>query len=86
MKEFLDWFNSTPDTDGVLRAGTSHLWFVTIHPFEDGNGRIARALTSRILCHSQDSPCGSTACPAGYSGNGRTTTEPWRGPAGALPT
>ena len=56
MKEFLDWFNSTPDTDGVLRAGIAHLWFVTIHPFEDGNGRIARALTSMVLAHSHNSP------------------------------
>ena len=56
MKAFLDWLNTTSDTDDVLRAGIAHLWFATIHPFEDGNGRIARALTSMVLAHSQDSP------------------------------
>ena len=56
MEVFLDWFNTTPDTDEVLRAGIAHLWFVTIHPFEDGNGRIARAITGQALAHSPDSP------------------------------
>jgi len=41
MAKFLEWFESEDDTDPVLRAGIAHLWFVTIHPFEDGNGRIA---------------------------------------------
>ena len=44
MQAFLDWFNGSPDVDPVLKAGVAHLWFVTIHPFEDGNGRIARAI------------------------------------------
>ena len=56
MEAFLDWFNTIPDTDEVLRAGIAHLWFVTIHPFEDGNGRIARAITGRAFAHSPDSP------------------------------
>ena len=56
MKALLDWLNTTSDTDDVLRAGIAHLWFVTIHPFEDGNGRIARALTGMVLARSQDSP------------------------------
>ncbi len=56
MKAFLDWLNTTSDTDDVVRAGIAHLWFVTIHPFEDGNGRIARALTGMVLARSQDSP------------------------------
>jgi len=49
MEIFLDWFNSKQDTDPVLKAGIAHLWFITIHPFEDGNGRIARALTDLLL-------------------------------------
>ena len=56
MSAFLDWFNSPPETDGVLRAGMAHLWFVAVHPLEDGNGRIARALTDMALARSQQSP------------------------------
>ena len=56
MDAFLDWFNAPPDGDQVLRAGVAHLWFVTIHPFEDGNGRLARAITDMALARSEDSP------------------------------
>lgn len=51
LKEFLDWFQSTRDSgvDGLLRAGTAHLWFETIHPFEDGNGRVGRAIIDLAL-------------------------------------
>ena len=56
MSAFLDWFNSPPDTDLVLKAGLAHLWFVTIHPFDDGNGRIARAIADMALARSDDSP------------------------------
>jgi Fic family protein len=55
MDRFLKWFNQERDTDGLLRAGLAHLWFVTIHPFEDGNGRIARAITDQALAQSEDS-------------------------------
>ena len=44
MQGFLDWFNANAEIDPVLKAGLAHLWFVTIHPFDDGNGRIARAI------------------------------------------
>ncbi|MBT8342847.1 MAG: Fic family protein [Desulfatitalea sp.] len=50
---FLYWFDRTDDADGVLRAGVAHLWFVTIHPFADGNGRIARAITDMELSRSE---------------------------------
>lgn len=56
MTAFLKWFNGTDDTDPVLRAGLAHLWFVTIHPFEDGNGRIARAIADMALARSEQSP------------------------------
>jgi Fic family protein len=56
MTIFLDWFNNDDGTDLVLRSGIAHLWFVTIHPFEDGNGRIARALTDMTLARSEQSP------------------------------
>jgi Fic family protein len=55
MKAFIDWFNGTQDIDPVLKAAIAHLWFVTIHPFEDGNGRIARAIADMALARSENS-------------------------------
>jgi Fic family protein len=55
MKKFLDWFNGEKETDLVLKAGLAHLWFVTIHPFDDGNGRIARAVADLCLARSERS-------------------------------
>jgi Fic family protein len=56
MAAFIDWFEQPRTTDGILHAAIAHLWFVTIHPFEDGNGRIARALADMSLARSEDSP------------------------------
>jgi Fic family protein len=56
MKMFLEWFNGNEPMDGVLKAGMAHLWFVTIHPFDDGNGRIARAIADMTLARSESSP------------------------------
>lgn len=56
MDAFLEWSNGAPDLDPLLRAALAHLWFVTIHPFEDGNGRIARAITEWALARSEMSP------------------------------
>lgn len=55
MRTFLAWFNRKPDLDLVLKAGIAHLWFVSIHPFEDGNGRIARAIADLLLARSENS-------------------------------
>jgi Fic family protein len=55
MQQFVNWFNSTMDIDPVLKAGVTHLWFVTIHPFDDGNGRIARAITDMQLARADES-------------------------------
>jgi len=55
MRAFLRWFNRAEDTDLVMKAGIAHVWFVTIHPFDDGNGRIARALTDLLLARSEQS-------------------------------
>ncbi len=55
MRAFLDWFNGADETDPVLKAALAHLWFVTIHPFEDGNGRIARAIADMSLARSEES-------------------------------
>ena len=56
MQGFLDWFNAPAATDDVLKAGLAHLWFVTIHPFDDGNGRIARAIADMALARSEGGP------------------------------
>jgi Fic family protein len=53
MRRFLDWFNRRDAPEGLLRAGLAHLWFVTIHPFDDGNGRVARAITDQALAHAE---------------------------------
>lgn len=52
MKSFLDWFNTHSPIDPVLKAGIAHFWFVTIHPFDDGNGRIARAIGDMALARA----------------------------------
>ena len=53
MAKFLTWFEGPKDTDPLLTAGLAHLWFVTIHPFDDGNGRIARAIADMALARSE---------------------------------
>lgn len=55
MNMFLDWFNNSIENDLVLKAAIAHFWFVTIHPFDDENGRIARALTDMLLAQSDKS-------------------------------
>ncbi|HUO12648.1 MAG TPA: Fic family protein [Caulobacteraceae bacterium] len=56
MGRFLEWFDAKDGQDPVVRSAIAHLWFVTIHPFEDGNGRIARAIADMALARSEDSP------------------------------
>jgi Fic family protein len=53
MEGFLAWFNSANEQDWVLKSSIAHLWFVTIHPFDDGNGRIARAIADMCLARSE---------------------------------
>ena len=55
MRAFVTWVNSYKKIDPVLKAAIAHLWFITIHPFDDGNGRIARALTDMLLARSDNS-------------------------------
>ncbi|MDD2303266.1 MAG: Fic family protein [Prolixibacteraceae bacterium] len=55
MNRFLKWFNENDQIDLVIKAAVAHLWFVTIHPFQDGNGRITRALTDMLLARSDKS-------------------------------
>ena len=56
MARFLDWLNGDAAMEPVLKAALAHLWFVTIHPFDDGNGRIARAIADLLLARSEGSP------------------------------
>ena len=61
LNRFMEWFNAYPSqssrkpSDSIIRAALAHLWFITLHPFEDGNGRVARALTDRALAQSEQS-------------------------------
>ncbi|MTK53627.1 Fic family protein [Paludibacter sp.] len=54
MRIFFDWVNLEQNVDPVLKAAIAHLWFVTLHPFEDGNGRISRALSDMLLARSDE--------------------------------
>jgi len=56
MSRFLRWVNAPCDTDPVIAAALAHFWFVAIHPFDDGNGRLARAITDMLLARSEKSP------------------------------
>lgn len=56
MAAFLQWFNRDAPMDPVLKAAVAHFWFVTIHPFDDGDGRIARAIADMALARSENSP------------------------------
>jgi Fic family protein len=55
MERFIKWFNADKNMEPVIKSAIAHLWFVSIHPFDDGNGRIARALAdtqlARAACH-----------------------------------
>ena len=54
MRHFLEWFNAPPkDLDGLIRAGLAHAWFEVIHPYEDGNGRVGRAILDRALAQDE---------------------------------
>jgi Fic family protein len=55
MSAFLAWFNGSEEIEPLIKAGLAHLYFVTIHPFEDGNGRIARAITEMCLARLENS-------------------------------
>jgi Fic family protein len=56
MRHFLDWVNDASNEPPLIKAGLGHLWFVTLHPFDDGNGRIARAIGDLLLARADGSP------------------------------
>ena len=55
MDRFLEWFNNNTEVDMVIKSAIAHFWFIIIHPFDDGNGRIARALSDLLLARSENS-------------------------------
>ena len=55
MDKFLDWFNNDNQLDPVIKAAIAHFWFIIIHPFDDGNGRIGRAITDMLLARAEKS-------------------------------
>ncbi len=55
MDKFLDWFNNDTKLDAVIKAAIAHFWFIIIHPFDDGNGRIGRAITDMLLARAESS-------------------------------
>ena len=52
MKQFIDWFNTDDNMEAVIKSAIAHLWFVSIHPFDDGNGRIARTIADMQLARA----------------------------------
>ena len=56
IDHFLAWANDTSNEPPLIKAGLAHLWFVTLHPFDDGNGRIARAVSDLFLARADGSP------------------------------
>ena len=54
MQRFFSWMNERQQMDPVIKSATAHLWYVTLHPFEDGNGRIARTITDMLLARSDN--------------------------------
>lgn len=55
MASFLDWFNSQENVNSIIRSAIAHFWFISIHPFEDGNGRLARILSDMLLARADKS-------------------------------
>ncbi len=55
MDRFIEWFNENTELDLVIKSAIAHFWFIIIHPFDDGNGRIARAISDLLLARSEDS-------------------------------
>ena len=75
MERFLEWFNRPSDIDPVLKAAVAHLWFVTIHPFDDGNGRIARAIADMALSRADGSKDRFYSMSSGIEAERKNTTS-----------
>ena len=66
---FLEWFNGNETTDGIIRAAIAHFWFVTIHPFDDGNGRLARIITDMAMSQDEKTSRRAYSISAQIAGN-----------------
>src|SRR5579871_1130098 len=80
MNRLFDGFEERPAADLVLTAGVAHLWFVTIHQFDDGNGRIARAVADLMLARSEESAQRFYSMSAQIHRERRQRSHPERGP------
>ena len=80
MKTFLAWFNNTPkEIDALLRAGLAHAWFEVVHPYEDGNGRVGRALLDRALAQDENRSTRLYSMSARFESRARRVLRrPWR--------
>ena len=79
MDRFLGWVNGPPRQPPLIRAGLGHLWFVTLHPFDDGNGRMARAIGDLLLARATAAHSASTAFRRRSSASARRTMTFWSG-------
>lgn len=86
MNDFLKWFNNGSEIDPVLKAAVAHFWFITIHPFDDGNGRIARAITDMQLSRSDKSSQRFTVCQTKYLPSVKSTMKYWKKHSTAMVT
>lgn len=73
IKKFLTWFNKETNIDLIIKAAIAHFWFVTLHPFEDGNGRIARAIADLLLSKADKKKIDSIACQLKLDANANLT-------------
>ena len=78
LDQFLEWVNAKKNINPVIEAAITHLWFVSLHPFEDGNGRITRALTDMMLSRAEDTPCRFYSMSAQIQRTKKSTTKFWR--------
>ncbi|SIN96679.1 Fic family protein [Halodesulfovibrio marinisediminis] len=69
IAQFLEWFNSDEASDGIIRAAIAHFWFVTIHPFDDGNGRLARIITDMAMAQDEKTSRRAYSLSAQIAGN-----------------
>ena len=82
ISSFLEWVNGAESEPALIKAGLGHLWFVTLHPFDDGNGRIARAIGDLLLGRADGSPQRFYSMSAQIQESARPTTMSWSTPSG----
>jgi len=86
MDKFIEWFNTPAADDPVLKAGIAHFWFVTIHPFDDGNGRIARAIAEMALARADGTRERFYSMSSRSRPSGKATARSWSPHSAAIRT